>query len=374
MGFLVLLLSSASSIQALARPVRVVPDLPGLVSSSDAVFKGEVLDNTTLGTLEYALASGENAAVLLMSARVRVDRTLKGPEPTGGEVKIEWYLCDMPVGWEAVLPGDYGILFASMTPQGYVPTDFGEPLLPVSRLGSPPQVLQSDTLAAVEEELVNSLRDPDFRLVCLAGMCLRALDYGPTTAAALRELAATHPDARCRGRAVEALLARGQSDGQHLAMDLLTSHLSLDAVTALDSAAAGLSSSRFRGADCAGHIRCRLLDLTGATIHRPEDTPLAMQLLEFPDSYARDNGLQALRRIGFRAGSFESVARVIELLEDPELGWLASLTLDEITDHRNAAWSSPSREGFRENRDFYIKQWKDWWENKGKAIFPPPSP
>ena len=138
-------------------------------------------------------------------------------------------------------------------------------------------------------------------------------------------MAATHPDARCRGRAVYALLSRRQSDVLPLAMELLTSDLSLDAVAALDSAAGPLFSSRFRGADCADHIRCRLLDLAGANIQKPEDTAFALQLLALGDSYAADEGLQGLRHIGFRAGNFETITRVLELLEDPELGWSASL-------------------------------------------------
>jgi hypothetical protein len=365
-GFLLALVAggphgSTGSLGAPGAGPRSLPSVTRLGSEADAIFKGEVLETREVGTLQYTLTSGESAALKVMSSRLRVDHTLKGAAPAAGEVAITWYALEVPDGWGRLPARGYGLFFAAVGPGGYVVADRVDPWFPVSaRAGalSPPP---GAPLEAVEVELVNTLADPDVALACFAAALLRNMPYGATALAGLQHMARNHGDARCRGQALAALLARGHREALPLALQLLTNELSLDSIR--DTGAAPLGPPGFGSASSAGLIRAFLISLAGQAVQGKEDLPYALELLAFPNASAKMSGLRGLRNLGSHAATPDAMRAVIKLLDAPDLSvrWQAVLTLAALTEAQEPPWL-PREDEFRADPDRCTNLWKQSWQ------------
>ena len=344
-----------------------------LVSNSDVVLKGEVIADEFVACEYYPLPTGKLDWLESHIATFRVDRTLAGTVDSGELVPVHWSCRALDL-YTALVPGDYGLLFARREDSGLAVSHRVYPLVPVSR-NAVPDTHASDPLGRVEEEMLNSLHDSDSLLVCLAAKTLGDM-LARDALAPLRDVAANHPNPLCRAWAFSSLLSRlHDSSAIRPAMELVQTALASESqLPELAEQIYAPASPAYAHVRHAGAARSYLLGSLAGEIHTEDHLQAALTLARMTDHTAQRAGLQALRQIGFEAGSFDTITRALELLDDPELGWSASMTLAEITDHRHTEWCGGSREDFDANRDHYVNQWRQWWESEGKTLYPPPGP
>jgi len=364
-----------------AGPYSYIPGIIRLVDQSDLILKGEVIGVDYIGTIQSTLESGENAQVKVMLAQVSVARVIKGPVPKDNQIDVMWYIPEFPAVWGNLEKGNYGLFFLANGAEGYTIADFTDPWLPVSAKPLQENLPFINPFIAIEAEFRNTLSDSDNKLACFAARALdawavsaRKMDLQPVTKSALKNMAKEHPDPHCRAQAIECLLLAKDREVMPLASEILKGALSRTAAKSLDAASTPSSYRRFQTAGSAMTIRISLLIAMGAAIQKKEDLPYAIELLDFSEALAREEGLQGLRHIGSAAADQDTLSRVIARLRDSdrEVQVQALCTLAELTDAKDPAWNPLTNEAFMSNPnkapiEEYITRWEQSWQEHLKA-------
>jgi hypothetical protein len=335
------------------RPQRSIPDM---TEGAAWIVRASVVRVADIG--EGVVVSYESEApVRICSARLAVDRVIKGAGVTPGDtIEVEFYKGYLGPAWGDIREGQHGLFFIA---EDATPFDLFYPFVALpTRVPDVPARLPP--LEAVEQYLLGTLAPeavPELlataRESVISGNRVRVCKALESAIAGLLQLESKPlADALVRLSEVEEVQAAGLA---FWGLVKLQDHRAFPA--ALDFAFANRHTAPYEASSIVGS--------TG-TLTDPALAPAIKPLLNDPKPSWRHEALQALRRMK----NPEAIPWVIPLLSDTDVmvTYNAVMCLAETTGRFNPEWAT-SVALFEQDPSQYTEKWADWWESEGKAVY-----
>lgn len=314
-----------------------------LVSQSDVVCKGKAVRVDKIGELEEQLDEGTVVKINVMVAQIEVERILKG-NGIGEIVEVEFQ--ERPFLPYAFLQQDeYSILFLKKKGERYI---FANPYhengkMSVSRRKLDVVVRGTTPMALLEQELINSLRDEDPKIILSAlevlGRRLKSIDATQE----IKNLLGS-ANVAVRGGALLALLDIGDY-----------SHID-ESVEYLDEIETTRKVGSYK----------RMISNAFHAIRDPSLVPKLHPLLRHEDDFLRKNVAESLRNIQ----SESSIPYLMDGLDDRNIRvrYQCMMGLAKML-KKGGDWA-PAYEIFLKNESKHTSLWRGWWDREGREKFP----
>lgn len=211
-AFFVMMIASPRNCLAFVRPSLSIQKL---ISRSDIVCKGSVVQVGIIGESERR--SGDGRLIAKMDSKMAVvhcDRILKGGKISETiEVEFEEVSEGLLWGYEALKQGEYVLLFLKRKNSRYALTSPYYGKIHISNKALQIEADGTDTMALLQQELLNSLRDGDPNIILPA---LEVIEQLKMKAAVVHiEKLLDSKDLAVKGQALSTLIKIGSID--HLA-------------------------------------------------------------------------------------------------------------------------------------------------------------
>jgi hypothetical protein len=324
---------------AFPMPVPGTEPIPELMEKAELVCKGLV-------TGAPPTISGPFTKEKTGVAQVRVDRCFKG-NPDGNEIAVLFNWILPPGGGPAVVlkTGDYYLFFLTRQSNGqYLPFDDFFSTLRISRLlGDAPRDV--DAMQLLELDLKAGLKDTDQDRVLDSIRMLGNMRHLRSTRE-LKQLA-QDPDLLVRTYAWQALMRVGDYSVLPSLVKFFQTQPEAPMSIKLPEGRLLLMQSE--------------LALEIERVRDPSYLDQLHELLQVRNRWARQNSLQAIRRIGSRS----SAPYLYKMLDgsdvDNRFGAMQGLLALRVNSDRT--WV-PSWAEFRTNPDWYVAKCKEWWDSE----------
>jgi hypothetical protein len=301
-------------------------DVAGLTAGADLIVVAQV---TTVVQQERTAVDlpGGSAPATRFRGLLRSDRVLKG-ELIAHDVSFYFVLPDAPMGFHAVVAGQYGIFFLKAFHDGWRFVDPNYPALPAVPNASLPSGAPLDQVTALLGQVLTSLQATDED-------CFRVLD-------ALGQLQTDSARAVLR-------VAMGATSGER--------RLTIAARLVVRNDLVGLEPVATALLHPTGLSNDLLLNLAGSLggLKDPKAVPTLAKLVGANNPDINQHAAAALRQ----SGSLAALEPLSHLLDDPDLKtrYYAVIGFGEIT-HQDD-WA-PAFDEFQQHEEHYLSYWRVW--------------
>ena len=314
-----------------------------LVSQLDVICKGRAVRVDEIGELEEQFADGTVVKINVMVAQVEVERILK-ESGIGEIVEVEFQVWPTRP-YAFLLQDEYAILFLRKKGERYV---FANPYRvngKTSVSGRKLDVVARGTtpLALLEQELINSLRDEDPKIILSALDVLGGRLKSVNAAQEIKKLFGS-ADVAVRGGALLALLDMGDYSNIDESVEYLDE---METTQRVGSYKRGISNAFY-------------------AIRDPSLVPKLHPLLRHEDDFLRENVAESLRNIQ----SESSIPYLMDGLDDRNIRVRYQCMMGLAKMLKNRGNWAPSFKIFLRNESKHISLWRGWWDREGRERFP----
>jgi hypothetical protein len=301
-------------------------DVASLTNQADIIVIGQILSVTDRGPTTLDLG-GRPIPATAFEAALQVDHLLKG-SPHTQNLFVDFDVPQMPIGFQSVVPGQYGLFFLAALQNQLRFADPMRPSLPATRNVKLPSGAVQDQVTVALGQVLTAPQVPDADLF----WALDALGRLKTDLA--------------RDTLRQAL----KSTSGNIHLDVARTLVARDDVAGLESVEAALLHP-------AGLSSNMILNLAGSLggLKDPRAIPALKRLLETNDQHIIKGAAISLRQ----SGSVDVLEPLSHLLNnsDEQVRYYAVVGLGEIT--KQDEWT-PAFDEFRNHEAKYLSYWRDW--------------